>query len=103
VYFRIVDNFEATEATTVEEQIEQFEEDIGMCGAPVAETAMQLLRADMIARGIDPDAMPDVELDRAWFKEDDFGDDFAAYQQARQNAIEGKLSPEEEAGIEIEM
>lgn len=88
---------------TIEEQVEEFEEIIGLRGKSSSESAMDLLKANMLLRGIDPDAMPDVELKREWFKEDDFGEDYAAYMERRQIVLDGGADPGEEANLDIEM
>ena len=61
---------------------------------------MDHLRADMIRRGLDPDALPDVELKQGWFKDDDFGDNWSEFQAKKR----GDASTEviEDAGIDIE-
>lgn len=109
IYYRIIDGFKPIQDSssgeiteTVEEQIIRFEEDIGMRGSSNEKSAMDLLREDMIARGLDPDGLPVVDLDRAWFKEDDFGESWEDYQNRKRNIIEGGMDPSEEAGIDIE-
>ena len=47
---------------TIDEQIQRFEEEIGFLGKTREQSAMDHLRTDMIRRGLDPDALPDVEL-----------------------------------------
>jgi hypothetical protein len=56
-----------------------FEETIGMRKS-TEENQRELLRQNMIARGIDPDAIPDVELKPEWFKDNDDG--FAGWEDA---------------------
>lgn len=101
--FQTRHNDDGTILESIDEQIELFEEQIGMRGKGSAQTAQEALRDHMLARGIDPDALPDVELNRNWFKEDDFGDAWEDYQNRRRALTEGGMSPAEEAGIEIEM
>jgi hypothetical protein len=84
---------------TIEEQIQEFEEQIGFAGKTRTQTAMDLLRQNMIERGLDPDAMPDVELRQEWFKDDDFGENFAAY---RQKVAPTDKTEVEDAGLDIE-
>jgi hypothetical protein len=106
IYFRVTEQIETrqnedgTVLETVEEQIQRFEEEIGFYGKTRSQSAMDLLREDMIRRGLDPDAMPDVELKREWFKEDDFGDEWAAYQQKKTQP--DKTEVIEDAGLDIE-
>ncbi len=53
---------------SVEEQVTQFELDIGM-RVSSEESAMKLLRESMLARGIDPDSgAPDIEIKPEWRK-----------------------------------
>jgi len=106
IYYRITDQFQTRHnedgsiLETIEEQIQQFEEEIGFCGKTRTQTAMDLLRANMIERGLDPDAMPDVELRQEWFKDDDFGENYAAYKQ--KVAPTDKTEIVEDAGLDIE-
>jgi hypothetical protein len=64
------------------------------------QSAMDFLREDMIRRGLDPDAMPDVELNQKWFKEDDFGDDWAAFQRNKKPSDTTEVI--EDADLDIE-
>lgn len=105
IYYRVTSQIQTRQnddgsiLETIEEQIEEFEEQIGMRGKSHQQEAMEMLREDMIRRGLDPDGLPNVELKQEWFKEDDFGEEYAAYRQ--------KVEPQdktdiEDAGIDIE-
>jgi hypothetical protein len=106
IYFRMTDkiqtrhNDDGSILETIEEQIQEFEEQIGFAGKTRTQTAMDLLRQNMIERGLDPDAMPDVELKQEWFTDDDFGDNFAAYRQKVTQP--DKTEVVEDAGLDIE-
>lgn len=56
-----------------------FEEAIGLRKA-VEDKQREALRRNMIERGIDPDAVPDVELKPEWWKGNDDG--FAGWEDA---------------------
>jgi hypothetical protein len=106
IYFRVTGQFQTkhnddgTLLETIDEQIQQFEEEIGFYGKTRTQSAMDLLRANMIERGLDPDAMPGVELKQEWFRDDDFGENFAAYKQ--KVAPTDKTEIVEDAGLDIE-
>lgn len=106
IYYRVTDqiqtrhNDDGSILETIEEQIQQFEEEVGFYGTTRTQNAMSLLREDMIRRGLDPDALPDVDLKQEWFKDDDFGENFAAYKQ--KVAPTDKTEIVEDAGLDIE-
>ena len=106
IYYRITNQIQTkhsddgTVLETIEEQIQRFEEEIGFLGKTREQSAMDFLRADMIRRGLDPDALPDVELKQDWFKEDDFGDNWAAFQSKKR--LDDKTEIIEDAGLDIE-
>ena len=79
MYFRVTDQFRPTEHESVEDQIVKFEEDIGM-RVSRKDIAQALLRDSMIARGIDPDATPDVQIEERWRQGPDDG--FAEWEDA---------------------
>lgn len=61
-YYRITKQFQAPadeDDETVEEQIEVFEEKIGQRKSSDTR-AQEMLRATMIARGVDPDTVPEL-------------------------------------------